>query len=268
MQPGQLDPWRSDHQSDRERVQELVQRIELRGQAPAEVETRAAYLDLLGITAGMCVLDVGCGSGVVTRELSRRVQPGGWVLGVDPNPYMLEFSRAREDNSGIEFRVGDALALPVDSATFDAVVCVTVLEHMVEPERAIPELVRAARPGGRVGVLCGEQESFIVAHPDRQLTRQIIATFADLGFANPWIGRQVPGLLEQAGVHDVEARGFVTLDRDPKRFSRRAAELRAEVAHRSGAITEQQRDDWIAQLPGEGAFLAGSIYVFTWGTRS
>jgi SAM-dependent methyltransferase len=268
MHVGRLDPWRTDAQPDAARVREMAERIELRGQAPAEIATRQAYLDLLEPRAGSRVLDVGCGTGVVTRELARRVQPGGTVLGIDPNPDMLRVAKELADSDNMEFQPGDALTLPVDSSSFDVVTCITVLEHMPEPERAIPELVRALKPGGRLGVLCGDQESFLLNHPDRAMTRRIIATFADVAFSHPWIGRSLPGLLEQAGLEGVQATAFPTVDRDPTRFAMRAARLRAEVVAGYGAITDAERDAWLRQLDANtGSFLAGSVYLFSWGTR-
>jgi arsenite methyltransferase len=268
MHAGHLDPWRTDAQLDAARVRELAERIELRGQAPAEIATRQAYLDLLEPRAGNRVLDVGCGTGVVTRELARRVQPGGTVLGIEPNPDLLRVARELADSDNIELQPGDALNLPVESQSFDVVTCITVFEHMPEPERAIPELVRALKPGGRLGVLCGDQESFLLNHPDRAMTRRIIATFADVAFSHPWIGRLLPGLLEQAGLQGVQATAFVTLDRDPTRFAMRASRLRAEVAAQHGVISEAERDTWLAQLDAiSDSFLAGSVYLFSWGLR-
>ena len=139
---------------------------------------------------------------------------------------------------------------------------------MPEAERAIPELVRVTRDGGRIGILCGDQESFVVNHPDRALTRRIMHTFVEVRFAHPWIGRQVPALLEQAGLEAVQVRGFPTLDRDPTRFPAHAARLRADVALQAGAIDEAERARWLEALDAHPAsFLAGATYLFSWGVR-
>lgn len=81
---------------------------------------RAEYLDLLGLQPGQRVLDVGCGSGVVTRDMARRVSPSGRAVGVDPSGEFLTIARdlARADGlAGVaEFREGSALALPFGDA--------------------------------------------------------------------------------------------------------------------------------------------------------
>jgi ubiquinone/menaquinone biosynthesis C-methylase UbiE len=261
-----MDPWRTNNPLDAQGVGDLARLIELRGTAPEEIAARTRYLDLLQVQPGHRVLDVGCGTGVVTRALAARVQPGGTVIGLDPRPEFLAIAAQLAADTPTEFRQGDALALPFEAHTFDAVVCITVLEHMPTPEQAIPELVRVAKGGGRVGILCGDQESFVVNHPDRALTRRILSTFVDIRFASPWIGRMVPSLLEQAGLSQVQVTSFPTLDRDPTRFAGQAARLRAEIATQCGAITPPERDQWLAELNAEpSAFLAGATYIFTWG---
>jgi len=197
MQTGYLDPWRTSQAVDAQGVQVLANIIESRAAAPEEIAARRVYLDLLQIRTGERALDVGCGTGAVTRDLLAPVQPGGHVVGVEPNPELLAFAAQRLPD--IEFRQGDALHLPCDAEQFDVTICITVLEHMPDAESAIPELVRVTKPGGRIAVMCGDQESFIVNHPDRALTRRILETFVEARFANPWIGRQVPALLERHG---------------------------------------------------------------------
>ena len=113
-------------------------------------------MDLLQIAPGELVLDIGCGTGVVTRAVARRVAPTGRVLGVDPSPTMLSVAREIAERGGlaeqIEFRVGGARTLPVYDAAFDVVLAITAPSRTTDAERAIPELLRAVRPGGRIGI--------------------------------------------------------------------------------------------------------------------
>ncbi|PYM11121.1 MAG: hypothetical protein DMD81_27845 [Candidatus Rokuibacteriota bacterium] len=83
---GSLSLFRDPTNLDGERARELAFRnLEARGKSPDEVAARAEYLDLLGLQPGQRVLDVGCGSGVVTRDMARRVSPSGRAVGVDPS---------------------------------------------------------------------------------------------------------------------------------------------------------------------------------------
>jgi len=275
---GRFSLWRSDlvRGLDAERARELSERtIELRGRSEDEVATRTAYLDLLGIAPGERVLDVGCGSGVVLRDVARRIAPDGTAVGVDFSPAMLEVARrlARDEGLGelVELREGDARALPFGDGEFDAALAVTTLVHVPDAERAVPELARVVRPGGRIGVLDRDNDSYIIAHPDRALTRRIVAAGAEHTTVNPWIGRQLPGLFAAAGLRDVRVRGFVSLERDPAGFyATNAGERWADVAVKVGAITDAQRRRWTDQLhavQAAGGFVAGLTHLFVWAVR-
>ena len=111
----------------------------------------AAYLVPV-LTAGMSLLDVGCGPGSVTLDLARLVSPGQ-VVGCDSAPEALEAARATaaaSEDTVTRFVVGDALGLPFDDDSFDVVHAHQVLHHMSDPAQALREMARVARPGGWV----------------------------------------------------------------------------------------------------------------------
>ena len=271
---GRLSFWHYPAGLDEAGAREQARRLEARGQTEDEVAARATYLDLLGIAPGERVLDVGCGSGVVTRELARRGAPDGVVVGLDPSAALLDLARELAGREGLadrlDLRVGDARSLPFGDAEFDVVLAVTALSHVPDGEHAIPEMVRVARPGGRVGVVDREGDAFVIAHPDRALTRRIVAAYSDQHFVDSWLGRRLPGLLAEARLRDVRVRGFVALDQDPSGFYAGNARRAAEVAAQAGAISEDERRRWLEGLDAEqaaGRFLAGLVNIFAWGTR-
>lgn len=97
---------------------------------------------------GQRVLDVACGTGVLTRELARRVGSSGSVVGLDINAGMLTV--ARRLLQGVEFREGSADALPFPAASFDLVTCQFGLMFFPDRARALREMLRVLVPGGRV----------------------------------------------------------------------------------------------------------------------
>jgi ubiquinone biosynthesis O-methyltransferase len=106
-------------------------------------------VELIGPVAGKRVLDVGCGDGVLSLRLA---EAGGIVTGLDADPAMLTAARQRAATPGaaITFVQGDARSLPVADSSFDVVVTVTVLCFIVDAERAVKEMARVLRPGGRL----------------------------------------------------------------------------------------------------------------------
>jgi SAM-dependent methyltransferase len=271
---GRLSLFRNPASLDAQRARELTfQNLEPRGRSPDEVAARDEYLRLLGIGPGHAVLDVGCGSGVVTRDVARRVSPGGRAVGVDLGSEFVAIARelARTEGVAAEFREGSALALPFADGEFDVAVAATVLAHVPGGAAAVPEMARVVRSGGRVGVFDFDGDSVIVSHPDRPLTRRIVAAFSDQSAADGWLVRRLPGLFAEAGLIDVHTRAFLPLEREPVGFYGRMVVRAADVALESGAITRPEHERWLAELRAEqaaGRFLGGRVHVFCWGVKS
>lgn len=104
-----------------------------------------------GLAQGGAALDVACGSGKLTAELSRIAGPNGRVVGLDFSPQMLEV--ARRDHPGIEFIEGDALELPFGDGSFDASTIAFGLRNLADPVKGLREMLRVVGPGGRAVVL-------------------------------------------------------------------------------------------------------------------
>lgn len=107
------------------------------------------FLAWLSVPADQDWLDVGCGTGALTQTILQAAGARA-VKGVDPSAGFVEHARARTADSRASFEVGDAQNLPVDTASFDAVVAGLVLNFVPQPSRAVAEMVRGARTGGVV----------------------------------------------------------------------------------------------------------------------
>ncbi len=104
----------------------------------------------LGVEPGHHCLDVACGTGALTRSIAARTRGRGRVVGLDVEPAMLEV--ARTVVPGAEWVEGDAMALPFEGGVFDRVGSQFGLMFVPDPARALKEMVRVCRPGGRVVV--------------------------------------------------------------------------------------------------------------------
>jgi ubiquinone/menaquinone biosynthesis C-methylase UbiE len=130
---------------------------------------REKYLRLLPhLPRGGRVLDVGCGTGLLLREL------GKGAVGLDLSPGMLR--RARRRNPGAPLVLADAEHLPFREGVFEAVLSVTVLQNLPHPPQALREMARVVREGGRVVVSTLRKKQ----------------------------GREVRGWMEEAGLRVVE----------------------------------------------------------------
>jgi 2-polyprenyl-6-hydroxyphenyl methylase/3-demethylubiquinone-9 3-methyltransferase len=111
------------------------------------VPGRLAWFDRQIDWPGKKVLDLGCAGGFMAEALALR---GAQVTGIDPAADAIGAARvhARESGLRIGYDVGAGEALPYDTASFDAVVCVDVLEHVADLNKVLSEVARTLRPGG------------------------------------------------------------------------------------------------------------------------
>ena len=141
------------------------------------------------------VLDVGCGTGVLTEELARRTR--GEATGLDIDPAMVAF--AREHAPHVRFEHGDALDMPYPDAHFDVVACHFLLLWVADAERAVREMARVTRPGGCV-LICAEPDyGGRVDWPDLPIREWQSEGLRRQG-ADPQIGRCLRQLLVAAGL--------------------------------------------------------------------
>jgi ubiquinone/menaquinone biosynthesis C-methylase UbiE len=153
--------------------------------APAQAELMAGA----GLRPGERVLDVACGTGIVALDAAARVSPGGDVVGVDLSDRMIEAARGRalqEHHANVRFERMDAERMNLPDNGFDVALCALGLMYMPGPERAILEMRRLLRPGGRIILAvwgersqCGWAELFPIV--DAEVASDVCPLFFRLG---------------------------------------------------------------------------------------
>jgi SAM-dependent methyltransferase len=109
----------------------------------------AIFLDWLAVPPGLAWLDVGCGNGAFTETLIARCAPAS-VAALDPSEGQLAYARTRPGAKAASFQRGDAQALALPDDSFDVAVMALVIAFLPEPAKAVAEMARVVRPGGRV----------------------------------------------------------------------------------------------------------------------
>jgi len=112
-----------------------------------------AEFDGFGIRDAETVLDVGCGTGNLTRALLGRLGPDGRVIALDISPVMLERARQKIADPRVAWIRAPANRIPVAEAACDRVLCFSAWPHFEQREKVVSEFFRVLRPGGCVHIL-------------------------------------------------------------------------------------------------------------------
>jgi ubiquinone/menaquinone biosynthesis C-methylase UbiE len=134
----------------------MVGSLEGRGHTAGYLGVVGRLLETAHLEPGEVVLEVGCGTGVLDRWLAHRTGGANKIVGMDINRFLLREAMALARQEGlehlIEFREGNAEAMPFPDNSFDVAMSSTVIQR-VDADRMLPEMVRVTRPGGRVAVV-------------------------------------------------------------------------------------------------------------------
>ncbi len=205
------DVWTNFNDLDASTQERLADILETRGSAAAQQAMRRAFLSEIEFPTGARVLDVGCGTGTLTRLL------GSWpgvasATGVDPGTPLIKKARQlAKGHANIVFREADGGALPFEEGTFDIATLDSVLSHMSEPERALAEALRVLRPGGWLGIFDGDYSTTTVAIGERDPLQTCVDAMMAKSVNDRWIVRRLPALVRRLGfeIASFRSHGFV-----------------------------------------------------------
>ena len=169
-------------------------------------------LQEMNLKAGERILDVGSGLGQFTRAMARSVKPHPYVLGLERDPAQISTAKrlATEDEETdmVNFRQGDALNFPLTSdewGSFDLIHTRFLLEHIPHPEKVVAQMVKAARPGGRI-ILADDDHATFTPHPIPAgfptIWHAYLRSYDRIG-NDPYIGRRLVSFLQQSGLKNI-----------------------------------------------------------------
>lgn len=232
------------------------------GALPVQVTMREAWLGHADIREGTRVVEIGCGTGVVLRDVARLVGPFGRVTGIDPSESLIRVASRLVEDAGlgarVEFRQGDATNLALPPNAYDTAVASMVFQHLPEPKTALRELRRVMRPGARLVAFEQDIEGLQVDHPDRALTRMILQNASERYVLSPDAARRLPGLATELGFVEIEVLTFLQAERAEGHLLGLLTRL-ADFAVMQGRVRGETAQQWTATLlrkADEGTFFA------------
>ncbi len=169
------------------------------------------FVPWLEVEPGLSWLDVGCGTGALSRNILTLAQPKR-VVGVDPSEAFVNFARQGIDDPRVQFKVGSAQDLPVEDASFDVAAAGLVINFTPDPAAAVAEIKRALRTGGQIGCYVwdyAEGMRMVRVFFDAAIALDAAAKAVDEGrrfeLCNP---TALSKLFNAAGLHDVQTRAL------------------------------------------------------------
>ncbi len=262
-----LDPYHVTDQLQDAVLEVMVTRLEARGKHPFFQDVLSEYLDGMNVDTAELVLDMGCGTGFVARSIARRPHFVGKVTGVDLSPYLAQTAARLSAEEGLaactEFRAGDTAGLDLADATFDAVVAHTLVSHVGDPLAVVKEAARVVKPGGMVGIFDGDYASMTFTLPEAELTRKYDEALINAMVTSPRVMRNMPRLIREAGLEMVQVFSYVMAEVGEADFWLSAIESFRKLAPQSGAMTEEEAEQWFASLVKDseaGIFFGSSNY--------
>jgi ubiquinone/menaquinone biosynthesis C-methylase UbiE len=188
---------------------------------------REFYKSFLGLKPGLRIVEVGCGTGDLTRYLAELVGGKCSIIGVDTRAASLRTAEAEARKAGfadrISYRKGDAYNVPLDDGYADLACCRTLLMHLTDPGKAVKEMARVTRKGGTVAAIeRGRFHSFY--DPEDEKYNRLAEKMGDaflkgimkLEQKDFAIGEKLPTILRKAGLDriksEIQADAWVSCD--------------------------------------------------------
>jgi arsenite methyltransferase len=225
---------------------------------------RRLVREALGAKPGERILDVGCGPGFYVDEIAEQVGDAGSVVGVDASAAMLEVAAGRTGGrANVAFHAGDAGALPLPDAEFDAALSVQVLEYVEDVTGALRELRRVVTPGGRV-VVWDVDWGTVSWHSHDPVRMKRVLEAWDGHLTHASLPRTLAPRMREAGLEDVRAEGhtFATIEGDPESYGVAAISVLEKYVAGREEIGSDEAAAWAAEqreLAKRGEFYFGCV---------
>jgi ubiquinone/menaquinone biosynthesis C-methylase UbiE len=248
-------------------LERFIERLEFRAKDPTFTAYRDAYLKVMELPRTAAVLDLGCGTGVVTRAIAARDGFAGTVTGVDQSPEFIAAAARLAADEGlgdrVELVVGDAHSLDFPAASFDVAVAHTLVSHVRDPLTVLAEAARVIRPGGSVAVFDGDYASLTFGCDDPQLGQEMERAVQSMIMSAPRVMRELPRLLPKAGLRLFATQAHVYAEAGSSSFLLNLAETYGPLAASTGLVPAAHVDAWLAdqrRSAEDGTFFAACNY--------
>ena len=213
------------------------------------VAQRRATLDRLALAPSESVVDIGCGPGFLCEEMADAVGESGRVLGVDVSDDLLTFARGRNTRQWLAYEQRDARQLALPDASFDAAVSVQTLEYIDDADRAIGEMFRVLKPGGRALVVNTDWDRMAWYSSDQDRMARVRQAW-EAHCAHPRLPQTLVPRLRAAGftISSVGTFRIINTRLVPNTYSHGLVDLILDFLEDRETVDRQELAAWAAEL--------------------
>ena len=194
------DPFSDVDAASPEMIDLIAAALEMRAADPDMLPVIDAYLDALHLPEGGRIVDIGAGTGGVTRRIAARF-PAAEVLGIEPSAALTERARALAgDAANLTFRIGNGAALDLGEGVADIAVLHTVLSHITGPAALVAEAARILRPGGALVICDADFSKAALAEVPGDPLGACAEAFVAGSVVDSWLAGKLRPLVTRAGL--------------------------------------------------------------------
>ena len=256
------DVWGRTSDIDESALAVMAARLENRAKHPFFRGVIADYIRALELKLIANVIEVGCGTGVVSRRLAATPCFRGTIVATDMSPYLIEIARRHAEDEGLDaritFEVSGAASLRAEGGTCDLVIAHTLLSHAADPVAILAESARILRPGGQLLIFDRDFASSALSLDSVIAARIDVTDIARAFAAQPFIMRQLPKLLAEAGFAIETHRSYVIADVGHAEFFAENLSTWRRLLPVSGVIAKSDVDSLMDGL--DAASRAGTLF--------
>jgi len=256
------DVWGRTSDIDESALAVMAARLENRAKHPFFRGVIADYISALELPQISRVIEVGCGTGVVSRRLAAAPSFRGTIIATDMSPYLIEIARQHAKAEGVDarvtFEVSGATNLRAENGACDLVIAHTLLSHASDPMAILAESARVLGPNGQLLIFDRDFASSALSLDAAVAAKIDVADIARAFAAQPFVMRQLPKLLAEAGFAIETHRSYVIADVGHAEFFAENLSTWRRLLPVSGVIAKDDADSLMDGL--EAASNAGTLF--------
>jgi ubiquinone/menaquinone biosynthesis C-methylase UbiE len=260
------DPYTNPDAQSESVIQAMITRLEERGRNRCFQQMIGKYVGTLPADTPLTVLDLGCGTGVVIRQLAEKLHPSSSLHGADVSAHLLNEAKRLTSDPRIQWDHLCAGPLPYADASFEAITMHTLLSHVPDPSQILREARRILKPGGKLIVFDADHAGTTYSQSDYETTRRIDHILTSAIATHPDICRQMPRLLKMSGFALVGHDSEVISECGKGDYWLSSVQGFARLMPVIGGLSQEEAETWAEYLldahKNGTFFAAGAFYTF------